>query len=74
MRQLQILTCNRSNTKTRKGIIHHVPTPKTPLFSVAIGLPHLPLGTWGITPLHCQIARQKTEKHHKKFVKSNKNY
>ncbi|WP_180275087.1 hypothetical protein [Prevotella intermedia] len=52
MRQSQILTCNRSNAKAHKGVIHHVPTPKMPLFSVAIGLPHLPLGTWGITPLH----------------------
>ncbi len=24
--------------------------------------------------LHCQTKRQKTEKHHKKFAKSNKNY
>ncbi|MCK6144575.1 hypothetical protein [Prevotella intermedia] len=53
MRQSQILTCNRSNAKARKGVIHHIPTPKMPLFSVAIGLPHLPLGTCGITPLHC---------------------
>ena len=74
MRQSQILTCNRSNARARKGVIHHVPTPKMPPFSVAIGLPHLPLGTCGITPLHCQTARQKTEKHHKKFAKSNKNY
>ncbi|PJI18995.1 hypothetical protein CTM53_10425 [Prevotella intermedia] len=26
-------------------------TPKIPPFSMAIGLPHLPLGTWGITLL-----------------------
>ncbi|WP_157798502.1 hypothetical protein [Prevotella intermedia] len=52
MHQLQILTCNRSNARVRRGVIHHVPTPKMPPFSVAIGLPHLPSGTWGITPLH----------------------
>ena len=74
MRQSQILTSNRSSARARKGVIHHVPTPKMPTFSVAIGLLHLPSGTWGITPLHCQTTRQKTEKHHKKFAKSNKNY
>ncbi|WP_157788798.1 hypothetical protein [Prevotella intermedia] len=45
MRQSQILTCNRSNAKAHKGVIHHVSTPKIPTYSVAIGLLHLPSGT-----------------------------
>ncbi|WP_307766802.1 hypothetical protein [uncultured Prevotella sp.] len=49
-------------------------TPKTPPFSVAIGLPHLPLGTWGITPLLSPTIQIKTEKHYKMFDNTKQNY
>ena len=37
--------CRHSNTRERRGVIHHVSTQKMMLFSVVIGLLHLALGT-----------------------------
>lgn len=36
--------CRQGYARERRGVIHHVPTQKTQLFSVVIGLPHLALG------------------------------
>ena len=69
MRQLQILTSNRSNARARKGVIHHVPTPKMSPFSVAIGLLHLPLGRGESLP----YTARSHDKKQKNIIKNSSN-